>query len=53
MYRSSWTNYACASYVVDNVNKADRGISNLHKAIIKIMQENPEMQYVQHSGSPC
>lgn len=39
--------YACTSYVVDYVNKADRGISNVHKAIIKIMQENPERQYVQ------
>ncbi|XP_077536008.1 uncharacterized protein LOC144148333 [Haemaphysalis longicornis] len=37
--------YACATYVVDYVNKADRGMSNLHKAVMQILQEKPEMEY--------
>ncbi|KAL3208683.1 hypothetical protein MRX96_038863 [Rhipicephalus microplus] len=37
--------YACATYVVDYVNKADRGMSNLHKAVMQILEEKPEMEY--------
>ncbi|KAL3185416.1 hypothetical protein MRX96_005440 [Rhipicephalus microplus] len=37
--------YACATYVVDYVNKADRGMSNLHKAAMQILEEKPEMEY--------
>lgn len=36
--------YACATYVVDYVNKADRGMSNLCKAVQQIL-ENPNMEY--------
>lgn len=37
--------YACATYVVDYVNKADRGMSNLHKSVVQILGENPDMDY--------
>lgn len=37
--------YACATYVVDNVNKADRGMSNLHKAVVQILEEKPDIDY--------
>lgn len=37
--------YTCTTYVVDYVNKADRGISNLHKAVIQILEEKPDMNY--------
>ncbi|KAL3199898.1 hypothetical protein MRX96_043710 [Rhipicephalus microplus] len=33
--------YACATYVVDYVNKADRGMSNLHNAVMQIIEEKP------------
>ncbi|XP_015110819.1 uncharacterized protein LOC107037017 [Diachasma alloeum] len=34
--------YSCADYVVDYINKADRGISDLRRRIIAIMNANPE-----------
>ncbi|EEC16187.1 hypothetical protein IscW_ISCW012411 [Ixodes scapularis] len=37
--------YACATYVVDYVNKSDRGISNFHKAILQMIQGNPDLDY--------
>lgn len=37
--------YACATFIVDYVNKANRGISNLHKAMLKVIKENPDMDY--------
>lgn len=37
--------YACASYVVDYVNKADRGMSNLKRAVSDILKENPNDDY--------
>ncbi|KAL3174689.1 hypothetical protein MRX96_011086 [Rhipicephalus microplus] len=37
--------YACATYVIDYVNKADRGMSDLHKAVMQILEEKPEMEY--------
>ncbi|KAH8036796.1 hypothetical protein HPB51_005801 [Rhipicephalus microplus] len=33
--------YACASYVVDYVNKSDRGTSNLKRTVAKIFKTNP------------
>ncbi|KAL3203661.1 hypothetical protein MRX96_053213, partial [Rhipicephalus microplus] len=33
--------YACASYVVDYVNKSDRGMSNLKRTIAEILKTNP------------
>ena len=38
--------YACATYVVEYVNKHNRGISNLQRQIIQIMDENPEFDNV-------
>lgn len=37
--------YACATYVVNYVNKADKGMSNLHKAVLQILGENPNIDY--------
>ncbi|KAL3182511.1 hypothetical protein MRX96_007194 [Rhipicephalus microplus] len=33
--------YACASYVVDYVNKSDRGMSNLKRTVAEILKTNP------------
>ncbi|CAH2083800.1 unnamed protein product [Euphydryas editha] len=38
--------YACAAYVVEYVNKHNRGISNLHWMIIQTMDENPKFDIV-------
>ncbi|KPU74983.1 uncharacterized protein Dana_GF27236 [Drosophila ananassae] len=38
--------YACAAYVVEYVNKHNRGISNLQRQIIQVMDENPEFDIV-------
>lgn len=34
--------YSCAAYVVEYVNKHNRGISNLQRQILEVMDENPE-----------
>lgn len=34
--------YSCAAYVVEYVNKTNRGVSNLQRQIIAIMDEHPE-----------
>ena len=39
--------YSYAQYVADYVNKTNRGISNLQRQIIEIMDENPEFDIVQ------
>ncbi|GFS58859.1 uncharacterized protein TNCV_4271461 [Trichonephila clavipes] len=39
--------YSCAAYVVEYVNKSNRGISNLHQELIKIQEQNPEKEYVE------
>ncbi|GFV60323.1 helitron_like_N domain-containing protein [Trichonephila clavipes] len=36
-----------AAYVVEYVNKSNRGISNLHQELIKIQEQNPEKEYVE------
>lgn len=38
--------YACAKYVVEYVNKHNRGISNLQRQIIDILDEHPEFDIV-------
>ncbi|XP_047522181.1 uncharacterized protein LOC125061088 isoform X2 [Pieris napi] len=38
--------YACATYVVEYINKHNRGISNLQRQIIDIMDEHPEFGIV-------
>ncbi|GBP92639.1 hypothetical protein EVAR_62212_1 [Eumeta japonica] len=39
--------YSFAAYVVEYVNKSNRGISNLHQELIKIQEQNPEKEYVE------
>ncbi|XP_044588824.1 ATP-dependent DNA helicase PIF1-like [Cotesia glomerata] len=39
--------YSCAAYVVEYVNKTNRGISNLQRQIHEIMDENPEFDIVE------
>ncbi|GFV65975.1 ATP-dependent DNA helicase [Trichonephila clavipes] len=39
--------YSCAAYVVEYVNKTNRGISNLQRKIIEIMDEHPEFDIVE------
>ncbi|GFR22603.1 helitron_like_N domain-containing protein [Trichonephila clavata] len=34
--------YSCAAYVVEYVNRTNRGVSNLQRKIIEIMDEHPE-----------
>ncbi|XP_049305794.1 uncharacterized protein LOC105227464 isoform X10 [Bactrocera dorsalis] len=38
--------YSCAAYVVEYVNKTNRGVSNLQRKIIEIMNEHPEFDIV-------
>ena len=38
--------YSCATYVVDYVNKSDRGISNLQQQIFQIMDDNPTFDFM-------
>jgi len=35
--------YSCASYVLDCINKSNRGISNLHRELLKLSGHNPEL----------
>jgi hypothetical protein len=35
--------YSCASYVVEYVNKSNRGISHLHREILRVQEETPEI----------
>ncbi|GFS33665.1 uncharacterized protein TNIN_15371 [Trichonephila inaurata madagascariensis] len=39
--------YSCAAYVVEYVNKANRGINKLQRQIIKIMYERPDFDVVE------
>lgn len=38
--------YSCAAYVVEYVNKTNRGISNLQRQIIQALDEHPEFDIV-------
>lgn len=37
--------YSCASYVVEYVNKSNRGTGNLHRELIKLNEAYPEITY--------
>ena len=37
--------YACAGYVVEYVNKTNRGISNLQRELIKLHEQYPDQDY--------
>ncbi|XP_028966621.1 uncharacterized protein LOC100900662 [Galendromus occidentalis] len=39
--------YSCASYVVEYVNKSNRGFSHLHRELMKIHETNPEFDQCQ------
>lgn len=39
--------YSCAAYVVQHINKPNRGISNLQQKIIEIQDEHPEFDIVE------
>lgn len=39
--------YSCATYVVEYVNKANRGISHLQRELIKLQEENPELDFTE------
>lgn len=38
--------YSCAAYVVEYVNKTNRGISNLQRQILQVMNDNPQFDLV-------
>lgn len=38
--------YSCAEYVVEYVNKTNRGISNLQRQILQVMDDNPQFDLV-------
>lgn len=37
--------YSCAAYVVEYVNKSNRGISNLHRELVQLQNEYPDQDY--------
>ncbi|XP_047035800.1 uncharacterized protein LOC124641680 isoform X2 [Helicoverpa zea] len=37
--------YSCAQYVVEYVNKSARGMGNLNRELVKMMQEHPDRDY--------
>ncbi|XP_055632950.1 uncharacterized protein LOC129773377 [Toxorhynchites rutilus septentrionalis] len=37
--------FSCAAYVVEYVNKTNKGISSLHRELIKLQEEHPEQDY--------
>ena len=37
--------YSCASNVIEYINKTDRGISNLHRELIRLKEQFPEENY--------
>ena len=39
--------YSCAAYVVEYVNKSERGIGQLHRELTKLHETNPEFDEVQ------
>ncbi|XP_071576363.1 uncharacterized protein [Temnothorax nylanderi] len=38
--------YSCAAYVVEYVNKSNRGVSNLHKQLIELQTEHPDQDFI-------
>lgn len=43
--------YSCAAYVVEYVNKTNRGVSNLQRKIIEIMDQHPDFDIVEITRS--
>jgi hypothetical protein len=43
--------YSCAAYVVEYVNKTNRGISNLQKELLKLREEYPDKDYNEMLGA--
>lgn len=39
--------YSCGAYVVEYVSKTNRGVSNLQRKIIEVMDEHPEFDIVE------
>jgi hypothetical protein len=37
--------YSCAAYLVEYVNKTNRGISNLHREVINLQNLYPDQDY--------
>ncbi|XP_058445649.1 uncharacterized protein LOC131426905 [Malaya genurostris] len=37
--------FSCAAYVVEYVNKTNRGISSLHRDLVKLQEEYPDQNY--------
>lgn len=37
--------YTCAAYVAEYVNKSDRGFSSLHRELVRLRNEYPDMDY--------
>lgn len=37
--------FACACYIVEYVNKSSRGISNLHRELIKLQEQYPDQDF--------
>lgn len=37
--------FSCAAYVVEYVNKTNRGISNLHRELVKLQDDFPDQDY--------
>jgi hypothetical protein len=37
--------YSCAAYMVEYINKTNRGISNLHTELIKLQNEYPDQDH--------
>lgn len=37
--------FSCAAYVVEYVNKTNRGISSLHRDLVKLQEEYPDQDY--------
>lgn len=38
--------YSCAQYVVDYINKTNRGISNLQQKLVEIINDNPDFNII-------
>ena len=39
--------YSCTQYIVEYVNKLNRGISNLDRELVKLYEQNSDKEYIQ------
>ena len=39
--------YSCAAYVVEYINKSNRGMSNLHRHLTELQNEYPDQDYTE------